>query len=163
MLRPDSPDNPVDRAIVSAFRSGLHEAGLEEGSNVRLDVRDAQGKLDRLAEIAREFAALPARVIVTANPYSSRAARAATNTVPIVVALDYETDPVAAGWVASLARPAGNLTGLFLDQPEMSAKLLQLLRECVPGLTRVAVLWITSWLELSSMLRLWQRKRQESL
>jgi putative ABC transport system substrate-binding protein len=65
--------------------------------------------------------------------------------VPIVVALDLETNPVASGWITSLARPGGNLTGLFLDQPEMSGKLLQLLKECVPALTKVAVTTSSGW------------------
>lgn len=141
LLRPDVPTNPVDRAIVDAFLTGLQEAGYEHGRNLRVEVRYAQGTLDRLPAIARELAALPVTAIVTANPYSTRAVREATSTIPIVVALDYETDPVASGWIASVARPGGNLTGLFLDQPEMSAKLLQLLKECVPKLTKVAVLW----------------------
>jgi putative ABC transport system substrate-binding protein len=141
LLRPDTSTNPVDRAIVDAFLAGLQEAGYEHGRNVRVEIRYAQGRLDRLPVVAREFAALPVTAIVTANPYSTRAAREATSTIPIVVALDYETDPVGSGWIASLARPGGNLTGLFLDQPEMSARLLQLLKECVPGLTKVAVLW----------------------
>jgi putative ABC transport system substrate-binding protein len=126
---------------VGAFLTGLQEAGYEHGRNLRVEVRYAHGKLDRLPALARELAALPATAIVTANPYSTRAAREATSSIPIVVALDYETDPVASGWIASIAQPGGNLTGLFLDQPEMSAKLLQLLKECVPALTKVAVLW----------------------
>lgn len=141
LLRPDAPANPVDRAIVDAFLAGLQEAGYEHGKTVRVEIRYAQGQLDRLPAVARELAALPVTAIVTSNPYSTRAARAATSTIPIVVALDYETDPVASGWIASAARPGGNLTGLFLDQPQMSAKLLQLLKDCVPSLTRVAVLW----------------------
>ena len=141
LLRPDAPANPVDRAIVDAFLAGLQEAGYEQGRNVRVAIRYAEGRLDRLPALARELATVPVTAIVTANPYSTRAAREATGKIPIVVALDYETDPVASGWVASVARPGGNLTGLFLDQPEMSAKLLQLLKECVPGLTKVAVLW----------------------
>jgi putative ABC transport system substrate-binding protein len=126
---------------VDAFLSGLEAAGYENGRNVRVEARYTQGRFDRYPAMARELAALPLAAIVTANPYATRAVRDATKTIPIVVALDYETDPVAAGWIASIARPGGNLTGLFLDQPEVSTKLLQLLRECVPGLTRVAVLW----------------------
>jgi putative tryptophan/tyrosine transport system substrate-binding protein len=141
LLRPDTPANPVDRVILDAFLSGLQEAGYEPSKNLRVEVRYAHGRLDRLPAVARELAALPVAAIVTANPYSTRAVREATSTIPIVVALDYETDPVASGWIASIARPGGNLTGLFLDQPEMSAKLLQLLKECVPGLMKVAVLW----------------------
>lgn len=141
LLRPNAPGNPVERAIVDAFQAGLREADYEHGKNIRVEIRYAQGKLDRLPAIARELAALPLMAIVTANPYSTRAVREATRTIPIIVALDYETDPVASGWIASLSRPGGNLTGLFLDQTEMSGKLLQLLKECVPGLTKVAVLW----------------------
>jgi hypothetical protein len=122
LLRPDTPANPVDRAIVDAFMAGLQEAGYEHGKNVRVELRYAQGKLDRLPIMARELAALPVTAIVTANPYATRAAREATSTIPIVVALDYETDPVSSGWIASIARPGGNLTGLFLDQPEMSGR-----------------------------------------
>jgi ABC-type uncharacterized transport system substrate-binding protein len=141
LLRNEGPTNPVARAMVDAFLAGLEEAGYENGRNVRVEARYAQGRLDRFPTAARELAALPLAAIVTANPYATRAARDATRTIPIVVALDYETDPVAAGWITSIARPGGNLTGLFLDQPEMCGKLLQLLRECVPGLSRVAVLW----------------------
>jgi putative ABC transport system substrate-binding protein len=141
LLRPDTPANPVDRAIVEAFLAGLRDAGYQDAASVRVDLRYAHGRLDVLPALARELAALPVAALVTANPYATRAAREATGTIPIVVALDYETDPVASGWIASIARPGGNLTGLFLDQPEMSAKMLQLLKECVPSLTRVAVLW----------------------
>jgi ABC-type uncharacterized transport system substrate-binding protein len=141
LLRNEGPTNPVARAMVDAFLAGLVEAGYENGKTVRVEARYAQGSLDRLPAAARELAVLPLAAIVTANPYATRAVRDATRTIPIVVALDYETDPVAAGWITSIAHPGGNLTGLFLDQPEVSAKLLQLLRECVPRLTSVAVLW----------------------
>jgi putative ABC transport system substrate-binding protein len=129
---------------VDAFLSGLRAAGYVPGKNVRLEIRYAHGKLDRLPALARELVALQLDAIVTSNPYSTRAIREASSTTPIVVALDYETDPVVSGWIASLARPGGNLTGVFLDQPDMSGKLLQLLKEDVPGLTKVAkvaVLW----------------------
>lgn len=141
VLRPGTPTDPADRASVGALLTGLREAGYVPGQNVDVDVRYAQGSFDRFPALARELAAVPVAAIVTSNPYATRAAREATRTVPIVVALDYETDPVASGWIASLARPGGNLTGVFLDQPEMSGKLLQFLKESVPGLTRVAVLW----------------------
>ncbi|HEY7205174.1 MAG TPA: ABC transporter substrate-binding protein [Methylomirabilota bacterium] len=126
---------------MSAFLSGLKEAGYTRGANVRVEVRYADGKLDRFKAMARDLVALPVDILITSNPYATHAARAATDRVPIVVALDYETDPVARGWVASIARPGGNVTGLFLDQPEMTGKLLELLKEAVPGLTRIAVLW----------------------
>src|SRR5262245_4594237 len=141
LLRSEGPTNTVARAMVEAFLAGLQEAGYEHGRNVRVEARYTHGRFDRYPAAARELAALPLAAFVTANPYATRAARDATRTIPIVVALDYETDPVAAGWIDSIARPGGNLTGLFLDQPEMSAKLLQLLKDCAPGLTKVAVLW----------------------
>jgi putative ABC transport system substrate-binding protein len=141
LLRPDAPTNPVDRAIVDAFVAGLRDAGYELDASVRVETRYAHGRLDRLPALARELTALPVAAIVTANPYATRAARGVTSTIPIVVALDYETDPVANRWIASVARPGSNITGLFLDQPEMSAKLLQLLQGCVPALKKVAVVW----------------------
>jgi putative ABC transport system substrate-binding protein len=140
LLRNEAPTNAFARAMVDAFLAGLVEAGYENGRTVRVEARYS-GSLDRLPAAARQLAAMPLAAIVTANPYATRAVREATRTIPVVVALDYETDPVAAGWITSVARPGGNLTGLFLDQPDVSAKLLQLLRECVPRLTSVAVLW----------------------
>ncbi len=119
----------------------LQEAGYALGKNVHVESRYAHREPSRLPALARELAALQVAAIVTSNPYATRAAREASNTVPIIVALDYETDPVASGWITSIARPGGNLTGFFLEQPEMSGKLLQLLKEGVPTLTKVAVLW----------------------
>lgn len=141
LIRPNTVDNPVEPAHIDAFFTGLREAGYERGRNIRVEIRYAQGRLDRLPAIVRELTALPVAAMVTANPYSTRAAREASRRIPILVALDYETDPVADGWVTSIARPGGNITGFFLDHPGMSAKLLQLLKECVPNLTKVAVLW----------------------
>jgi putative ABC transport system substrate-binding protein len=141
LLRPGVPTDPADRASVGAFLTGLREAGYVHPSDVRVEIRYAHGKFDRLPALARELAALQVDAMVTSNPYATRAAREASSSVPIVVALDYETDPVASGWIASIARPGGNLTGFFLDQPEVSGKLLQLLKESVPGLRKVAALW----------------------
>ena len=141
LLRPNAPDNPVESSHIDAFLAGLLEGGFEREKNVHLELRYAHGKLDRLSSFARELAAAPVMAIVTANPYSTRAAREVTRSVPIIVALDYETDPVASGWITTLSRPGGNVTGLFLDQPEMSAKVVQMLKQCVPGLSRLGVLW----------------------
>jgi putative ABC transport system substrate-binding protein len=141
LLRPGAPTDPADRASVGAFLSGLQEAGYMQGQHVEVESRYAHGDLGRFPSLARELVALQVTAIVTSNPYATRAAREASRTIPIIVALDYETDPIASGWVVSLARPGGNLTGLFLDQPGMSGKLLQLLKEAVPSLTKVAVLW----------------------
>ncbi|HEX4994817.1 MAG TPA: ABC transporter substrate-binding protein [Methylomirabilota bacterium] len=141
LLRPGAPTDPADRSSVGAFVAGLQEAGYTQGTNIRVETRYAHGEFDRLPALARELAALPVDAIVTSNPYATRAVRAATRTVPIVVALDYETDPVASAWIAGIARPGGNLTGLFLDQPAMAGKLLQFLMEGVPRLATVSVLW----------------------
>lgn len=141
LLRPGSPGDPADAASVGAFLGGLKEAGYARGTNVRVEIRYAEGQLDRFKAIARDLVAVPIDVLITSNPYATQAARDATDRVPIVVALDYETDPVARGWIASIARPGGNVTGLFLDQPAMTGKLLELLKEAVPGAARVAVLW----------------------
>jgi putative ABC transport system substrate-binding protein len=141
LLRLGAPTDPADHSSVGAFLTGLQEAGYAQGKDVHVESRYAHGDLSRLPALARELAALQVAAIVTSNPYTTRAAREASSTVPIIVALDYETDPVASGWIASIARPGGNLTGFFLEQPEMSGKLLQLLKEGVPNLTKAAVLW----------------------
>jgi len=141
LLRPGGPTDPADRASVGAFLTGLREAGYVHPTDVRVEIRYAHGKCDRLPPLARELAALQVDAMVTSNPYATRAAREASSSMPLVVAPDYETDPLASGWIASLARPGGNLTGFFLDQPEVSGKLLQLLKESVPGLSRIAALW----------------------
>ena len=124
---------------VSTMVDRLRELGYIEGRNVNFDFRHADSE-ERFRELATELVGIDVRVIFAVGQYAIRAARAATTTVPIV-GLDNEVDPVAAGYAASLARPGGNVTGVFLDQPEVSAKQLQLLKEMVPGLARVAVLW----------------------
>ena len=113
LLRPNEPANPLDRAFVGAFLTGLHEAGYENGRNIAVETRYARNDFNRLPALARELAALPLAAIVTANPYSTVAARAATTVVPIVVALDLETDPVASGWIASLKRPGATSPASF--------------------------------------------------
>jgi putative ABC transport system substrate-binding protein len=106
---------------------------------VTFDFRVAESEA-RFQEHATELVRDGVQVIFAVGPYALRAARAVTSTVPIV-GLDNESDPIAAGYAASLARPGRNVTGVFLDQSEVSAKQLQLLKEAVPGLARVAVLW----------------------
>jgi len=124
---------------VPAMVDRLRALGYVEGRNVILDFRHADSE-ERFRELAAELVAIGVRVIFAPGSHAIRAARAATTTLPIV-GLDNEIDPIAAGYAASLARPGGNVTGVFLDQPEVSAKQLQLLKEMVPALTRVAVLW----------------------
>ena len=120
------------------FRQGLHELGYVEGKNIVIEWRFAEGKLDRLPALAAELVRLKVDVIVTGGALPTRAAKEATVTIPIVMAND--NDPVGNGFVASLARPEGNITGLSTLAPEISGKRLELLKEIVPRLARVAVL-----------------------
>jgi putative ABC transport system substrate-binding protein len=122
-----------------AFRRGLRELGYVEGKNIVIEYRHAEGKYDRLPMLVAELLRLKVAVIVTGGGPATRAAKQATSTVPIVMAND--PDPVADGFVASLAQPRGNITGLSTLAPEISAKQLELLKETVPRLSRVAVLW----------------------
>jgi putative ABC transport system substrate-binding protein len=123
---------------VEAFRQGLRELGYVEGKNIVIEWRYAEGKIDRLPALAAELVRLNVDVIVTAGPTVTRAAKETTATIPIVMAQD--TDPVGNGFVASLARPGGNITGLATLSPELSGKRLELLKEVIPRLSRVAVI-----------------------
>ena len=122
---------------IEAFRQGLRELGYVEGKNIFIEWRSAEGNADRLPSLAAELVRLKVDVIVTNGPYSTRAAKAATVTIPIVMIR--VGDPVGDGIVASLARPGGNITGLSSVAPELSGKRLELLKEIVPKLSRVAV------------------------
>ena len=124
-------------ARYEAFRQGLRELGYVEGKNIAIDRCFAEGKLDRLPALAAELVRLNVEVIVTTGGISTRAAKEATVTTPIVMVQD--NDPVANGFVASLARPGGNITGLATLAPELSGKRLELLKEIVPKISRVAV------------------------
>ena len=132
----------VSRATLSgrvdSFRQGLRELGYVEGKNIVIEWRFAGGKLDKLPALAAELVRLKVDVIVTAAPPLTRAAKQATVTIPIVMAFD--DDPVGSGFVASLDRPGGNITGLSTQSPEISGKQLEFLREIVPKLSRVGVL-----------------------
>jgi putative ABC transport system substrate-binding protein len=125
-------------ARIDAFRQGLRELGYVEGKNIIIEYRYAEEKLDRLPALAAELVRLKVDVIVTGGSGNTRAAKEATTTIPIVMAQD--TDPVANRFVASLARPGGNITGLATLAPEIGGKQLELLKEVVPKLSRVAVL-----------------------
>ncbi|HYJ16585.1 MAG TPA: ABC transporter substrate-binding protein [Candidatus Limnocylindria bacterium] len=125
-------------ARIEAFRQGLRELGYVEGKNIVIEWRSTEEKPDRLAALATELVSLKVDVIVTGGPSATRAAKGATSTIPIVMSTD--PDPVANGFVASLARPGGNITGLATLAPELSGKRLELLKETVPRLSRVAVL-----------------------
>ena len=121
---------------VEAFRQGLRELGYVEGKNIVIEWRYAEGKPE--SEVAAELVDLKVDLIVTVGSPGTGAAKKATYTIPIVMAQD--PDPVGNGYVASLARPGGNITGLSSVAPELSGKRLELLKETVPKLTRVAVL-----------------------
>jgi putative ABC transport system substrate-binding protein len=121
-----------------AFRQGLRELGYVEGKNIVIEWRYAEGKPDRFPGLAAELVRLKVDVIVAGNPTTAVILKEATTTIPIVIG--YHTDPVGTGLVASLARPGGNITGLSVLAPELGGKRLEILKEVVPKLSRVAVL-----------------------
>jgi len=121
------------------FRQGLREHGYVEGQNIAFEHRDAAGRADRLPALAGELVRLKVDVIVTQSNVATLAAKHATETIPIVMAI--AGDPVKAGLVRSLARPGGNVTGLTLMQTELSGKRLELLKEVAPNIALVAVIW----------------------
>ena len=124
----------------AAFMQGLRDAGYIDGRSAIVEPRYYETVLDRLDELANELVALKCDVIFALAPYAIEAARRATSTIPIV-GVDLESDPVVSGWASSLAHPGGNLTGLFLDLPELGGKQIEFLKEAVPGLSHLAVLW----------------------
>ena len=125
---------------VEAFEQGLRQLGYVLGQNIVVDYRFAEGHLERVPVLVNELLATGIDVLFAANPHILRAAIQATTTVSIV-GIDLETDPVRAGWVKTLARPGGNVTGFFLDMPELSSKQVQFLIEAIPRLQRLAVMW----------------------
>ena len=125
-------------ARIEALRQGLRELGYVEGKNIVIEWRYAEGKPDRERALAAELVRLKVEVIVTVGSTATRAAKEATSTIPIVMTQD--PDPIGNGFVASLARPGGNITGLSNVNRELSGKRLELLKEVIPGLSRVAVL-----------------------
>ena len=123
---------------MEAFRQGLQELGYVEGKNIILEQRHAYGKADQLPALTAELLHLKVDLIVTSGPTATRPAKEATSTIPIVMTFD--DDPVGSGFVASLAHPGGNITGLSTLSPEISGKQLELLREILPKLVRIAVI-----------------------
>jgi putative tryptophan/tyrosine transport system substrate-binding protein len=132
------PSLSVIAARVEAFRQGLRELGYVEGKNLVIEYRSAEGDVDRAPALAAELVRLKVDVIVTAGPMDTRAAKHATSTIPIV--MTWDQDPVGSGFVASLARPGRNVTGLSSLAAEISGKHLELLTHIVPRLARVAFL-----------------------
>ena len=122
-----------------ASLQGLRDLGYVEGRNLVIEYREAEGKADRLPALAAELVALKVDVIVASGTLAALAAKQATRTLPIV--FSPAGDPVGSGLVTSLARPGGNVTGLSAFAPELVGKRLELLKQAVPGVSRVAVLW----------------------
>jgi len=125
---------------VVAFIQALRDAGYVDGQNAVIETRIFETTLDRVPDFAKELVDLKCDVILAASQYAFVAAMKATTTIPIV-GIDLENDPVASGWVRSLARPGGNFTGLFLDLPELGGKQIELLKEVVPRLSKPGALW----------------------
>jgi putative ABC transport system substrate-binding protein len=127
-------------ARISGLREGLQAAGYRELDSIELLPRAADGDPQRIAPLAMELAERKVDVMLPASPAAVHAALAASATIPIV-ALDLESDPIANGWIKSLSRPGGQVTGVFFDFPDFGKKWLELLKEAMPKLARVAVLW----------------------
>jgi putative tryptophan/tyrosine transport system substrate-binding protein len=125
--------------LFEAFKNGMRERGYVEGQHVVFEYRSSEGRSERLHEAAAELVRMNVDLIVTSTDQAIAAVKQQTQTIPIVMA--NSTDPVGTGFVASLARPGGNITGNSAMSPELSAKRLELLREVVPGLSRIAMLW----------------------
>jgi putative ABC transport system substrate-binding protein len=137
-LSPSSLSDPRIPRFLEAFRQGLRDLGYAEGQNLAIESRFAEGKWDQLPGLAAELVRVKVDVIVTYTTPATQAAKQATGTIPIVVAT--VIDPVAAGLVASLAHPGGNITGLSQMLPDLVGKQLQVLKEVAPKISRVALL-----------------------
>jgi len=137
VLHPGAPS--TSSHFAAAFDQGLREHGYRQGQNIVVERRFAEAKAERMSDIAAELVRLKVDVIVTSTDPGIAAVKQQTQSIPIVMA--NSTDPVATGFVASLARPGGNITGLSSISPELSVKRLELLKEAVPGLSRVGIVW----------------------
>ena len=138
-LNPGFDSNPGRQRRLEAFRQGLRELGHVEGQNIAIESRWAEGKLDRYPALAADLVRLKVAVIVAAGGGATKAAQQATGTIPIVMSV--VQDPVGSGLVANLARPGGNVTGISLMTPDLVGKQLHLLKEVVPKVSPVALLW----------------------
>jgi putative ABC transport system substrate-binding protein len=134
VITPIGPGGPRD----SSLREGVKDSGYVQ--NVAVEYRYAENDVNRLPQLARQLLEEQVSVMVAVGPAALKATHAVSTTIP-VVAIDFESDPVASGYVASLGRPRGNVTGTFLDHADIAGKWLQFLREAVPTLTRIAAVW----------------------
>src|ERR1700680_3843914 len=137
LLTLSSPDQAVGK--IAAFREGMSELGYQEDHNIVYEVRFAEGRIDRLAALAKELLQANVDVIVPSGYPAIRAVQKETKTLPIVVAI--MSDPVEEGFAASYARPGGNITGLAFQDADLTTKRLEILKEIVPSLSHVAALW----------------------
>jgi putative ABC transport system substrate-binding protein len=137
-LSPGSPSEPFRRRRFEALRQGLHELGYVEGQNIGIESRWAEGKYDRYPALAADLVRLKVHVIVAVGGPATQAVQQATRTIPIVMSV--VIDPVGSGLVPSLAHPGGNVTGLSMMAPDLVGKQLELLKEVVPKVSRVALL-----------------------
>ena len=135
-----APDAAIFRQGFELFRQALRENGFAEGTNLAIEYRVRAGTAEEISGLAAELVRLRMDAIVAIGPAAVRAAAGATKSTPIV-AVDLESDPMAAGFVTGLARPGGNVTGLFLDFPGLGGKWIEMLREMVPRLSRIGVTW----------------------
>ena len=133
-------DPAADDLTVDVFRAGLRKYGYEDGQNIKLEVRTALGRLERVPGLAEQLVSLPVDVIVVVNEVALRASKQATRSIPIVMA-GFTDDPLALGLIESYRRPGGNITGVFNVNAALGAKRLEILKETVPKLSRAAVLW----------------------
>ena len=138
-IDPLSRSSLMGMGWVEAFRSGVHDLGYVEGKNIIIEYRWSEGKYDRLPGLAAELVHLGIDILVTYGTPATRAAKQATTTVPIVMAIS--GDAIATGLIISLNRPGGNITGSTFFNPELCAKRLELIKEAVPSTTRVGVLF----------------------
>ncbi len=139
LLSGSGPPPGQSNPLLDAFRGGLRDLGYVEGQNVIIEYRWSEGRDERLSDLVADLVRLNVAVIVTSNTPAVLAAKAATRTIPIV--MTSVGDPVGSGVVASLARPGANITGLSLLDADLDGKRLELLKEAVPGLTRVGIVW----------------------
>lgn len=130
-------------AVYKVLLQGLAERGYVDGRNITLELRSGNGKPETLPALAAELVRSNVDIVLVVGPAAVKAAMAATRTLPIV-AIDLESDPVRNGWMKSLSRPGGNVTGFFLDLTAMSAKWLQLLQEAAPNARQISLLWDTT-------------------
>jgi putative ABC transport system substrate-binding protein len=136
-LLPNASSDPTTESRLDGFRKGLRDLGYNEGQNIAIEYRFAEGKLDQLPRLAEELVRLKVDVIVTGGNEAIRASKKATSTIPIVMA--FSGDPVGTGFVASLARPGGNITGLTSISQELVGKRLEILKDAVPQVLHVAM------------------------